>query len=143
MDGSERRRHALVFDVRDYECDLQGIVNNAHYQHYLEHARHVCLRENGLDFATLAAAGVLLVVYRVEIDYKAPLRSGDAFEVSSAFERVSKLRWCAVQDIARLPDRAPIASARVYVTSMRPDGRPFLPRHVEAQLARLAGLSGG
>jgi acyl-CoA thioester hydrolase len=24
----------LLFRVRDYECDLQGIVNNAHYQHY-------------------------------------------------------------------------------------------------------------
>ena len=26
--------------VRDYECDLQGIVNNANYQHYMEHSRH-------------------------------------------------------------------------------------------------------
>ena len=26
------------FKVRDYECDLQGIVNNANYQHYTEHA---------------------------------------------------------------------------------------------------------
>lgn len=127
--------------MRDYECDLQGIVNNAHYQHYLEHARHVWLRENALDFAALAAEGVLLVVYRVEIDYRAPLRSRDTFEVSSAFERVSKLRWCAVQDIVRLPDRAPIASARVYVTSMRPDGRPYLPKDVEAHLARLTGTS--
>jgi len=24
------------FEVRDYECDLQGIVNNAVYQNYLE-----------------------------------------------------------------------------------------------------------
>ncbi|NSW95739.1 MAG: acyl-CoA thioesterase, partial [Bacteroidales bacterium] len=30
----------LEFTVRDYECDLQGVVNNANYQHYLEHARH-------------------------------------------------------------------------------------------------------
>ena len=30
----------LKMSVRDYECDLQGIVNNAVYQNYLEHARH-------------------------------------------------------------------------------------------------------
>lgn len=28
----------LEFAVRDYELDFQGIVNNANYQHYLEHA---------------------------------------------------------------------------------------------------------
>ena len=26
-------------DVRDYECDIQGIVNNANYLHYTEHTR--------------------------------------------------------------------------------------------------------
>jgi len=39
--------------VRDYECDLQGIVNNAVYQNYLEHARHEFLHEVGIDFAQL------------------------------------------------------------------------------------------
>ena len=32
--------YELPMKVRDYECDLQGIVNNANYQHYLEHTRH-------------------------------------------------------------------------------------------------------
>lgn len=30
----------LEMQVRDYECDMEGIVNNAIYQHYLEHTRH-------------------------------------------------------------------------------------------------------
>ncbi|NLI24182.1 MAG: acyl-CoA thioesterase, partial [Bacteroidales bacterium] len=28
----------LEMEVRDYECDIQGIVNNAVYMNYLEHA---------------------------------------------------------------------------------------------------------
>ena len=31
-------------EVRDYECDIQGIVNNANYLHYTEHTRHRFLR---------------------------------------------------------------------------------------------------
>ena len=41
----------LTLDVRDYECDLQGLVNNAVYQNYLEHARHQYLASLGLSFA--------------------------------------------------------------------------------------------
>ena len=36
----EKYIYELEMKVRDYECDLQGIVNNANYQHYLEHTRH-------------------------------------------------------------------------------------------------------
>ena len=39
--------YELEMKVRDYECDLQGIVNNANYQHYLEHTRHEFLTSVG------------------------------------------------------------------------------------------------
>ena len=40
--------YELKMAVRDYECDLQGIVNNANYQHYTEHTRHMFLRSCGI-----------------------------------------------------------------------------------------------
>lgn len=59
----------LEFSVRDYECDLQGIVNNANYQHYLEHARHEFLVSKNISFAGLHKEGTDLIVTRIEIDY--------------------------------------------------------------------------
>ena len=43
----------LEMKVRDYECDMQGIVNNANYQHYLEHARHEFLQSTGTAFVDM------------------------------------------------------------------------------------------
>lgn len=126
----------LKFEVRDYECDLQGIVNNAVYQHYLEHTRHVYLQQNGIDFASLAENGINLVVVRVEIDYLYPLRSGDQFLVGLNLARVSRLRFGFQQDIQRLPDHKTIIKARVIGTSVSESGRPILPKELEALMPR-------
>ena len=49
-------------EVRDYECDIEGIVNNANYLHYMEHTRHLFLKECGLSFAEMHNKGVDAVV---------------------------------------------------------------------------------
>lgn len=113
--------------VRDYECDLQGVVNNAVYQNYLEHARHEYLKEIGIDFAALAAQGVNLVVVRVEIDYKFSLTSGDRFAIEVRLERISPVRIGFRQDICRLPDRKEVVKALVIGTALNQKGRPQLP----------------
>ncbi len=71
--------YELEFKVRDYECDLQGIVNNSVYQNYLEHTRHEFLLENEVSFDQLHNQGVDAVVARIEMAFKSPLRSGDTF----------------------------------------------------------------
>ena len=70
---------SLEMEVRDYECDLQGIVNNANYQHYTEHTRHEFLRAHGVSFAELHARGIDAVVARMQHQFKTPLRSADRF----------------------------------------------------------------
>ena len=69
----------LEMQVRDYECDMEGIVNNAIYQHYLEHTRHEFLASSGISFIEMHERGVDPVVNRIEINYKTPLRSRDKF----------------------------------------------------------------
>ena len=124
--------HELEFSVRDYECDLQGVVNNAVYQNYLEHARHEFLRSRGIDFAEVTAAGINLVVVRAELDYHKSLVSGDRFSVRSRLQRSSRLRFEFHQQILRLPGETLMLSARITGTSLNRQGRPFLPDALQA-----------
>ena len=94
----EKYLFELRLKVRDYECDLQGIVNNANYQHYLEHARHEFLLSIGVSFNELHERGIDFVVTRAEMDYKHPLRSRDEFIVR-LYVHKRGVRWLFYQDV--------------------------------------------
>jgi acyl-CoA thioester hydrolase len=117
----------LELKVRDYECDMQGIVNNAVYQNYLEHCRHEFLLSAGIDFNRLTSERIFLVVVRAELDYRTPLRGGDAFWIGLNLERVSPLRFAFLQDIYRSSDQRLVLSARTIGTALNKKGRPYLP----------------
>jgi acyl-CoA thioester hydrolase len=130
-----RYQNELSFVVRDYECDLQGVVNNANYLHYIEHARHQWLESLGIDFAALHEQGIDMVVVRIEIDYKYPLRSRDRFVVRSAFQREGRLKLVCNQDICRMPDEKLIAQSRVIATAIQ-NGRPAMPAAIAEKIER-------
>lgn len=104
--------YELTMKVRDYECDLQGIVNNANYQHYLEHTRHEFLHSVGASFARLHEEGTDPVVARLTMAFKTPLRSGDEF-VSKLYLRKEGIKYVFYQDIFRLPDLKPVIKSTV------------------------------
>jgi len=118
-------QYTLDFAVRDYECDMQGIVNNSVYQNYLEHARHEFLKSREVDFAELTQQGIHLVVVRAELDYKQSLASGDQFFVGINFEIQGKIRFVFHQDIIRADGKLAVR-AKVTGTSLNPKGRPFV-----------------
>jgi acyl-CoA thioester hydrolase len=130
-----KSEHCQPFEVRDYECDMQGVVNNAVYQHYLEHSRHEFLKTLGLDFAELARRKINLVVVRAELDYRHPLVSNERFEVLSRVERISKLRFAFRQKILRCPDGALVLEGLIIGTALNERKRPFLPEEIEAALS--------
>lgn len=89
--------------VRDYECDIEGIVNNANYLHYIEHTRHLFLKQCGLSFAEMHRKGIDAVVARMNLQYKVPLRCDDEF-ISRLNLRKEGLRYIFQQDIFRAAD---------------------------------------
>jgi acyl-CoA thioester hydrolase len=110
--------------VRDYECDIQGVVNNAVYQNYLEHARHEFLLTNNIDFAALTNAGIHLMLIRAELDFKDSLKPGNQFYITVELEKQSRIKYAFVQNIYRADDDKLMVQARAIGVALNEKGRP-------------------
>ena len=103
----------LPMKVRDYEVDVEGIVNNANYLHYLEHTRHEFCESAGLSFRDMHLNGIDPVLSRVEIDYKTPLTLGEHFVSKLNIRRRGPI-FIFDQDIYKT-DGTPVVLAKVSV----------------------------
>ena len=126
MNTSNISKSRTFFEVRDYECDMQGIVNNAVYQNYLEHARHAFIKAKGLDFAEITRQGIHLVLIKAELEYKRSLQSSDAFYIETYVTRTSKLKMAFHQSVYRKTDDQLMLTAIMTVTSTTKEGRPII-----------------
>ena len=124
----------LEIEVRDYELDSEGIVNNANYLHYLEHTRHAFVKQEGIPFGSLTSSGLVPVVRRMEIDYREPLRSGDVMLSRLWIEREGA-RFIFHQDIFKKESGDPVVSAVVTIVCME-DGRINRGDDLAARLAK-------
>ena len=105
-------KYKLQLTVRDYECDVEGIVNNANYLHYMEHTRHQFLLSKGISFIELHKKGIDAVVARVTIQFKVSLTPDRDF-VSCLNVYKEGPKYVFLQDIYRLPDEKLCVRAKV------------------------------
>lgn len=134
----ENAHYQIELDVRDYECDLQGIVNNSVYQNYYEHTRHKFIKDKlDLDFAELHNQGIDAIVYRVEIDFKASLVSGDTFISSLRAEQEGMLKIIFNQQINRKSDGKLMSKAKITTATLK-NGRPAKPEMFTEALSKIA-----
>ena len=104
-------------EVRDYECDIQGIVNNANYLHYLEATRHKFIQSLGLSFKKLHDDGMDVVVSEIEIKYRTALTGDDKFLSCLNYHR-DGIRLVFEQDIYRLSDMKLCIKARTATVAV-------------------------
>ena len=107
----------VKMEVRDYECDIEGIVNNANYLHYLEHTRHLFLKQCGLSFAEMHRKGVDAVVARMTLQYKVPLRTDDEF-ISRLRITKEGIKYVFHQEILRASDNKISLRAKVELVCL-------------------------
>lgn len=99
--------------TRDYECDVQGVVNNANYQHYLEVTRHEFIQSVGESFEAWHNRGIDVMVSKITISYKSSLRGGQEFVSCLNIKRMG-VRYVFLQDIYRKSDMKLCVSAEVH-----------------------------
>ena len=131
---TQGKEFSIELEVRDYECDIQGIVNNSVYQNYLEHARHKFLKSRGMNFLDITRSGINLVVIRIEIDYKYSLSSGDRFYVTVKTAMESRLKMAFLQEIRKLADDQLVVAAKVIGIALNERDRPCISPELEKLL---------
>lgn len=102
----------LELKTRDYECDIQGVVNNANYQHYLEVTRHEFIDSIGVSFQSLHDQGIDVMVSKITINYRNSLRGGEQF-ISCLNLHRQGVRYIFDQDIYRKSDNKLCIRAQV------------------------------
>lgn len=86
--------------VRYVECDPMGVAHHSSYLPWMEMGRTELLRSVGESYAALEAAGVFLVVTKVEVRYRRPIRYDDVVEIRTSVTGASKVKLHHAYELA-------------------------------------------
>ena len=121
----------ITMEVRDHELDRFGVVNNAVYQNYLEHARHAFLASRGISLTHLLEEKFRPVITRIDLEYLLPLQSGDSFSVQLWLTRLTRVKFQFFQQIQKIPSMQSTTRAQVIGTFLGPSDRPVMPENMK------------
>ena len=114
-----------------------GVVHHSSYLPWMEMGRTELLRDVGQSYAQLEADGVFLVVTKVEVKYRRPLKYDDLVEIRTQVDKTSKVKLHHSYEIV-LVDRGGEASDQVCAigsTELACVGKDGRPRVLPALLA--------
>ena len=69
-----------------------GVAHHASYIPWLEMGRTELLRDSGITYAQLEAAGTLLVIVRLDVRYRRPCRYDDLLEIRTRWVGGSRVK---------------------------------------------------
>jgi len=121
--------------VRVYweDTDAGGVVYHARYLHFLERARSEWLRASGIGQQQLRdEAGIVFVVHRMELDFKAPARLDDLLIATVQTEECRSASFIVRQALRRETEPNVLVDAHVRIACL--DAARFRPRPIPQHL---------
>ena len=130
--------YRVELKVRDNEIDIQGVVNNANYFIYMEHTRHIFLKEIlKIDFIEMAKANQNLFLINSNIEFKKPLIPNDKFYVTCKLKAEGRIRVAFEQEIRLSSNDTLIAKAvNIGVCMDGNKNRPYIPEVIKQYLVQ-------
>jgi acyl-CoA thioester hydrolase len=116
---------SLTIKVRSYECDSYGHVNNAVYLNYLEYARMSALAVSGFTLDTMKKRGYLVVIRKIEIEYKYPLFMNDEIIIDTFTSETKRSSGTFIQQITNKTRGHLSAEAKVTWVFTDTKGKPI------------------
>jgi len=107
--------------VRYAECDPMNVAHHSAYPVWLEIARTELLRQGGVAYRSLEAAGVFFVVARLSISFQKPAYYDDVLRVHVRTTQVSRVKVEHAYEVWRGDQR--IATAATTLGCVDRDGR--------------------
>jgi acyl-CoA thioester hydrolase len=115
-----------------HHTDCGGVVYYAKYLEFLEEARTEFFNEKGISIKKLTQQGILFVVARQEIDYKAPAFYGDVLSIDTRVINTSRVKLEFAYEIKN-QDNQIISTAKTVLVCV--DGN-FKPQAIPQELRK-------
>lgn len=125
-------------EVRGYELDSFGHVNNANYLNYLEFARWKMLEAEGVTLKNFQAWDRFPVIAGIEIQYLKPTFMGDILTIETQLVEYRRSSMVLQQTI--LKGSTVVVTAKIRSVIVTGEGRPAeLPEELEKKWRALLG----
>jgi acyl-CoA thioester hydrolase len=112
----------IAIRVRYAETDRMGLLHHANYLVYFEQARIELLRQQGVSYKDLEDQGFLLVLTKVEVQYRRPARYDDVLTIRTTVARTTMVRIDHRYEVFRESEL--VAEGATTLACVDRDGRP-------------------
>jgi len=106
-----------------HDTDLAGVVYYANYLKYFEEARTEYILKRGLDLKKIyTEKGILFVVKKVDIDYKAPAKYSDLLEITAEITNKKNVSLEFLQEVKK--DKKILVVAKIILVCIDTNFHP-------------------